>query len=151
MAARFISLVSLSFAICSQGLKLPTRSELRKRDLNDFAENILFWPDPEDPSKGVKHRKEDWRTACIGVREGGTEIEHFTWKQLREQVGVLSNAMRARGVKKGDRIGLVASSSFDTLSVFLATTALGGIFSSSSTDMGTRGNLPFMHGDIIPC
>ena len=49
--------------------------------------------------------------------------------------------MSARGVKKGDRVAVVASNSFDTLTVFFAIAALGGIFSSSSTDMGTRGVL----------
>ncbi|KAF2483322.1 hypothetical protein BDY17DRAFT_251143 [Neohortaea acidophila] len=107
----------------------------------NWAENMLYWPDKKDPSKVTTHRKEDHRTACIEVREGCTEIRHVTYKQLRQQVGELSNAMRARGVKKGDRIGLVASNSFDTFTVFLATTALGAIFSSSSTDMGTAGVL----------
>jgi acetoacetyl-CoA synthetase len=49
--------------------------------------------------------------------------------------------MANSGFKKGDRCAIVASNSVDTLKVFLATTALGGLFSSSSTDMGTKGVL----------
>jgi len=49
--------------------------------------------------------------------------------------------MRAHGVRKGDRVAVVASNSVDTLCVFLGVTALGGLFSSSSTDMGTSGVL----------
>jgi acetoacetyl-CoA synthetase len=49
--------------------------------------------------------------------------------------------MREHGVKKGDRVAIVASNSVDTLKVFLAITALGGLFSSSSTDMGLKGIL----------
>ena len=107
----------------------------------NFAENVLFWPDPKDPSKRTTFRKEDHRIACTEVREGCKEIRQCSWKQLREQVGLLANAMRARGVHRGDRVAVVASNSFDTLTVFFAITSLGGIFSSSSTDMGTRGVL----------
>lgn len=107
----------------------------------NFAENTLFWPDERDPSKTTTKRKEDWRVACTEVREGYTEVRQCTWKELRERVALIGNAMRARGVGKGDRVAVVASNSFDTLTVFLAITSLGGIFSSSSTDMGTRGVL----------
>jgi acetoacetyl-CoA synthetase len=107
----------------------------------NFAENILYWPDPKDPSKRTTHRKEDHRIACTEVREGCKEIRQVSWKELREQVALIANAMRARGVKKGDRVAVVASNSFDTITVFFAITSLGGIFSSSSTDMGTKGVL----------
>jgi len=56
-------------------------------------------------------------------------------------VALFSSAMRAHGVRKGDRVAVVASNSVDTLCVFLGVTALGGLFSSSSTDMGTSGVL----------
>jgi acetoacetyl-CoA synthetase len=107
----------------------------------NFAETCLFWPDARDPSKSTTYRKEDWRVACTEAREGGTEIRHCTWRELRERTALLSNAMRARGVRRGDRVAVVASNSIDTLVVFFAVTALGGIFSSSSTDMGTKGVL----------
>ncbi|EME43452.1 hypothetical protein DOTSEDRAFT_54265 [Dothistroma septosporum NZE10] len=107
----------------------------------NFAENSLLWPNTEDPSQSTTYRKEDWRVACTEAREGGTEIRQCTWKELRERTAHLSNAMRARGVEKGDRVAVVASNSIDTLIVFYAITSLGGIFSSSSTDMGTKGIL----------
>jgi acetoacetyl-CoA synthetase len=107
----------------------------------NYAENALFWPDARDPSIATTHRKEDHRTACVEVREGATEIRPCTWREIRERSGLVSNAMRARGVGKGDRIAVVASNSIDTLSVFHGATTLGGIFSSSATDMGTKGVL----------
>lgn len=48
------------------------------------------------------------------------------------------SALRARGVGKGDRIAVVGSNSIETLVVFLATAGVGGIVSTSSTDMGVR-------------
>jgi acetoacetyl-CoA synthetase len=103
----------------------------------NHAENMLF---TKGKGGGVTtENKEDARVAVTEVREGGVEVRDFTWGELRRRVGLLSNAMRARGVRRGDRVALLASNSMDTLCVFLATTTLGGLFSSSSTDMGTKG------------
>lgn len=107
----------------------------------NYAENVLFSPDPADPSKQSTTTKEDDKVVLTEVREGCTEIRHVTWRELRQRVGLLANAMSAHGVRKGDRVAVVASNSVDTLTVFLAVTALGGLFSSSSTDMGTKGIL----------
>ncbi|EXJ93583.1 acetoacetate-CoA ligase [Capronia coronata CBS 617.96] len=108
----------------------------------NFAQNILFSGDGHG-NPVIDAAKADDKIACTEVREGSflEPIHHVSWKELRQRVGTLSQAMRARGVKKGDRIAVVASTSVDTLTVFLATTALGGLFSSSSTDMGVKGIL----------
>lgn len=68
-------------------------------------------------------------------------MRDVSWGQLRREVGVLASAMKAHGVRKGDRVVVVASNSVDTLKVWLAVTTLGGLFSSSSTDMGVQGVL----------
>lgn len=109
----------------------------------NFAENVLFTSSPHHPGTRSTTHKEPTKTACTQIREGSfTEPPiHLSWSGLRHRVGLLSTAMRARGVGRGDRIAVVASNCIDTLSVFLAVTSLGGIFSSSSTDMGTRGIL----------
>lgn len=112
----------------------------------NFAENILFTGD--SAGQPTKTGKEDSKIAVTQVREGGLTPTHpgdkvinLTWSQLRTRVARLSNAMRARGVRRGDRVAVVASNSIDTLTVFLAITALGGLFSSSSTEMGIKGIL----------
>ncbi|KAF1833982.1 acetyl-CoA synthetase-like protein [Decorospora gaudefroyi] len=107
----------------------------------NFAENILFSASPSDPSIRATTHKEDSKIALTEIREGNTEVRHLTWCELRRRVGLLANALRARGVKKGDRVAVVASTSFDTFIVFMAIVSLGGLFSSSSTDMGTKGIL----------
>lgn len=108
----------------------------------NIAENLLHSRSKDNfaAKRGTKG-KEDSKIAVTQIREGNTEVQDFTWAQLRSGVGELASAMRAHGVKTGDRIAIVASNSFDTLEVFLATTALGGMFSSSSTDMGVKGIL----------
>ena len=99
-----------------------------------LAENVLFRGRP-DGKPGTADGKEDDKIACIEMREGtfGEPAKTFTWKELRSRVGRMSQALRARGVTKGDRVAVVASNSIDTLTVFLGVTALGGLFSSSST------------------
>ncbi|KAF2125424.1 acetoacetate-CoA ligase [Dothidotthia symphoricarpi CBS 119687] len=107
----------------------------------NFAENILFAASPSNPSIQTTKHKEDSKIALTEVREGNTEVRHLSWGDLRRRVGLLANAMRAKGVKKGDRVAVVASHSIDTFVCFMAAVSLGGLFSSSSTDMGTQGIL----------
>jgi len=75
------------------------------------------------------------------VREGNTEVRDVTWGELRARVAQMAAAMSARGVKRGDRVVAVAAHALETAVVFLATTWLGAVFSSSSTDMGVSGLL----------
>ncbi|KAF2845030.1 acetoacetate-CoA ligase [Plenodomus tracheiphilus IPT5] len=107
----------------------------------NYAENILFSASSFDPSTRTTKHKEDDKIALTEIREGNTEVRNLTWGELRRKVGLLANALRARGVQKGDRVAVVASTSFDTFIAFMATVSLGGLFSSSSTDMGTKGIL----------
>lgn len=103
----------------------------------NFAENLLFSRHPGD-----KTDKEDDKIAITEICENGlAEAVHLTWGQLRKRTGKLIQAMKANGVVRGDRIAVCASNSIDTLLVFLASTALGAIFSPSSTDMGVKGVL----------
>jgi acetoacetyl-CoA synthetase len=104
----------------------------------NYAENMLYARGATAGQRGTEG-KEDGKIAITEVREGATEIKDYTWAELRRRVGLLANAMSAQGVKKGDRVAVVASNSMDTLCVFMAVTAIGGLFSSSSTDMGTKG------------
>lgn len=107
----------------------------------NFAENILYAG--SQGRRTVSPGKEDHKIACTEVREGSflEPIRQVSWIELRQRVGRMAQAMKAHGVKKGDRVALVASTSVDTLIVFLAVTSLGGLFSSSSTDMGVKGIL----------
>jgi hypothetical protein len=70
----------------------------------NFAENILFSQDKGTKGGLSTVGKEDYKVAVTEVREGVTEIRHVTWGELRKGVGRLEQAMRAAGVKRGDRI-----------------------------------------------
>lgn len=108
-----------------------------------FAENALYSRSAGDPqdARSTLH-KEDARVAITEVREGGSEVRECSWGELRRRAAELAAAMyHSRGVRKGDRVVAVAANSVETFLVWLATNWLGAIFSSSSTDMGTKGIL----------
>lgn len=103
----------------------------------NFAENILF----SQSGSGVSG-KEDDKIAVVEVREDAhDQAVRLSWRELRTRTGRLEQAMKAHGVVRGDRVAVCSSNSIDTLLVFLATTAIGAVFSSSSTDMGVNGIL----------
>lgn len=107
----------------------------------NFAENALFSADPCDPSRRTTIGKEDGKVALTEIREGNVDVKHMTFGEVRGKVGKLANALRAKGVTKGDRVAVVAGTSFDTFIVFMAVLSVGALFSSSSTDMGSKGIL----------
>lgn len=96
----------------------------------NLAENILF-----GSGKGES------KVAVTSIREGNANITHTTWAELRLMVGNLASAMRASGIQKGDRVAVIASNSLPTLVILLATLSIGAIFTSTSTDMGSKGIL----------
>ncbi|KAH9901932.1 acetoacetate-CoA ligase [Xylariomycetidae sp. FL2044] len=108
----------------------------------NWAENLLWTRGPGDPAD---HRgtadKEDGKIALTEVREGCTEIRHVTWTTLRRLSAIYADALHTGGVRKGDRVVVVGANSVETLVLFTATTWLGAMFSSSSTDMGVQGIL----------
>lgn len=110
----------------------------------NYAENMLWSRDTaagDPPGHHGKVGKEDHKIALTEVREGASEIRHVTWASLRSLSGQYATALHDAGVRRGDRIVVVAANSIETLVLLLATTWLGALFSSSSTDMGVQGIL----------
>jgi acetoacetyl-CoA synthetase len=60
---------------------------------------------------------------------------------LRRLSATYAAALYTAGVRRGDRIVVVGANSVETLVIFTATSWLGAMFSSSSTDMGVQGIL----------
>lgn len=114
----------------------------------NWAENSLYFRDRnrnsinQDPTaRTTAGGKEDDRVAVTEVREGGSSIRDVTWGELRRRAGELAAALVAKGIGRGDRVVIVGANSVETLLVWLATAWVGGVFSSSSTDMGVDGIL----------
>jgi acetoacetyl-CoA synthetase len=92
----------------------------------NFAENLLRRSGPEQ--------------AVVFVREDGVR-RTLSYDQLRGQVAAVAARFRQAGVVPGDRIAAWMPNTPETLVAMLATTSLGGVFTSTSPDFGIAGVL----------
>ncbi|KAJ7879114.1 acetoacetyl-CoA synthetase [Mycena leptocephala] len=92
----------------------------------NYAENLLF-------------RKDD-AIACTAGGETGV-VHDYSYRQLHEMVRKMACAMRHHGLKKGDRVAALVNNTVSAVVICLATASIGGIYSSTMTDMGTQGIL----------
>jgi acetoacetyl-CoA synthetase len=86
--------------------------------------------------------------ALIAVNEAG-ERREVSWDQLREQAFRVAGALRDAGVGPGDRVAALLPLGIEVIVVWLAASALGAIFSSTSPDFGAAGVLD-RFGQIEP-
>lgn len=77
------------------------------------------------------------KTALVGVREGqGLGGEGWTWGLLRENVRKARSALLQLGIKEGDRVAAIISTSVWSVGLFLATASIGAIWTSIAPDLG---------------
>jgi acetoacetyl-CoA synthetase len=76
------------------------------------------------------------RSAIVSRSELRAAAE-TSWAELERSVASLAAAMRAMGVKPGDRVVSYMPNIPETVAAFLATASLGAIWSSCSPDMGS--------------
>ncbi|MCW8835282.1 MAG: acetoacetate--CoA ligase [Rhodospirillales bacterium] len=69
--------------------------------------------------------------------------------ELYDQVSVMAQALRAAGIKPGDRIAAMVPNMPETVAAMLAATSIGAIWSSCSPDFGVQGVLD-RFGQIEP-
>ena len=100
----------------------------------NFAENLLARTGPED---AIVFRGED-------------KVERrLSWDELHSLVARLAKAMRAEGVRAGDRVAAMLPNMPETVAIMLAASSIGAVFSSCSPDFGERGVLD-RFGQIEP-
>ena len=61
------------------------------------------------------------------IEESASEIKHYSFDQLRDYSNQFANALRASGVKRGDRVGILITQSLATAIAHLAPYKLGAI------------------------
>ena len=113
--------------------KMPGAKWFAGAELN-FAENLL--------------RLRDDRTALIFQGEGQPQ-ETYTYRQLYDEVSRMAQALKAAGVKQGDRVAGFMPNMPQAIIAMLAAVSLGAIWSSSSPDFGIKGVLD-RFGQIEP-
>jgi acetoacetyl-CoA synthetase len=92
----------------------------------NLAENLLVGPG------------DDSLPAIVFEREDG-QRRTLTWGQLRVSVSAVVAGLRGAGVHPGDRVAAWMPNLPETVIAFLATNAIGAVFSSTSADFGTAG------------
>jgi acetoacetyl-CoA synthetase len=88
----------------------------------NFAEHVFRAADPTRP-------------ALLSVEEGQEPVE-LSWAELRRQVGRLAARLRGWGVGPGDRVAAFLPNTPHAVIAFLATAAVGGVWSSVGPDFG---------------
>ncbi|KAF8258376.1 acetoacetate-CoA ligase [Lactarius quietus] len=85
-----------------------------------------------------------WRTddgiALTEFNETG-HVASYSYRELREQVRKLAVALKLHGLRPGDRVAAIIANRTSSIAIALATASLGGIFTSTATDMGVKGIL----------
>lgn len=77
------------------------------------------------------------QTSLIGIREGQSlDGEAWTWGRLRENTRQARSALLQLGIKEGDRVAAIISTSVWSVGLFLATASIGAIWSSIAPDLG---------------
>ena len=86
--------------------------------------------------------------AVVAVAEDGT-VRTLSWDGLRAAVGAAQAGLRRLGVGEGDRVVAALPNGLEALVAFLATSALGAVWSSCSPDFGAR-SLVDRFGQVEP-
>ncbi len=102
----------------------------------NFAENLLSGH--ADDAVAVVHCSELRPPGGAASPAQGGELGELSWGELNEQVAALAAALRALGVGRGDRVVAYMPNIPETLVAFLATAALGAIWSSAAPEFGPR-------------
>lgn len=84
----------------------------------------------------VFRKKTDKHPAIVFSNESGT-LNEISWKVLEEQVAAFQFQLKTIGVTAGDRVVAYITCIPEATIAFLATNALGAVWSSCSPDFGT--------------
>ena len=90
----------------------------------NYAENLLRSP---DDSLAIEEFREDGLSNSL------------TRKELKNKTLKMAGWLKSKGIKKGDRVCAYMPNCSETIITMLATSALGAIFSSCSSDFGVEG------------
>jgi len=100
----------------------------------NFAENVL---------------REDGDGAAIILRSEAGDTRTMSWRELRVEAGAVAAALRAAGIRPGDRVAAYLPNVPEAIAAMLGAAAIGAVWSSCSPDFGVQGVLD-RFGQIEP-
>jgi acetoacetyl-CoA synthetase len=114
----------------------------------DRLEKARFFPDARlNFAQNLLRRRDD--TPALVFRGEDRFESRMTWNELHDLVSRLHAALKAMGVRKGDRVAGFLPNMPETVAAMLAATSLGAVWSSCSPDFGVKGVLD-RFGQIAP-
>ncbi len=93
--------------------------------------------------------RQDGDGAAIIARSESGATRTISWRQLRADVAASAAAMRASGVRRGDRVAAYLPNTPQAIVAVLAAASIGAVWSSCSPDFGVQGVLD-RFGQIEP-
>ena len=99
-----------------------------------------FFPDAELNYAENLLKNSDDKVSIISIREDGKK-KLISKNELKTKVMLMAAWLKKKGIKKGDRVAAYMPNCLETVISMLATSALGAVFSSCSTDFGVAGVL----------
>ena len=125
------------------------RGEMGTRVVDDLTKmpGARFFPDARLNFAENVLRKRDDRPAIIFSGEG--RRREMTYQELYSNVGRFASALRASGIRPGDRVAGYLPNLPETIIAALGTAAVGAVWSSCSPDFGVQGVLD-RFGQIEP-
>ena len=114
-----------------------TKSKKKFRKSKTFYKN-LFLPGSRLNFGENLLSKNNNEKAVTFISENGFREER-SWRQLNLNTNKISKFLKKINIKKGDRVAAYMPNTIETVEAFIATTSLGGIWSSCSPDFGSKG------------
>jgi acetoacetyl-CoA synthetase len=127
-----------SVATFTELISSPIQGPLKKNSVYIWEQH--FFPDVELNFSENLLRKQDDSPAIIFWGEDRVN-QTLSHKELYTQVVKLAKALKANGLKSGDRVAGFVPNTPEALIAMLATASLGGIWASGSPDFGVEGAL----------
>ena len=107
-----------------------------------------FFPDARlNFARNLLHRRDDGLAICF--RSEDRVERSLTYVELYLQVAEIARGLQNAGIEPGDRVCAYMPNMPETVIAMLATTAIGGVWSSCSPDFGVQGVLD-RFGQIEP-
>ena len=116
---------------------IGTKSNKKFRKSKTFYKNI-FLPGSKLNFGENLLSKNNHEKAVTFISENGFREER-SWRQLNLNTNKISKFLKKINIKKGDRVAAYMPNTIETVEAFIATTSLGGIWSSCSPDFGSKG------------
>ena len=114
-----------------------TKSKQKFRKSKIFYKN-LFLPGSKLNFGENLLSKNNHEKAVTFISENGFREER-SWRQINLNTRKIFKFLKKINIKNGDRVAAYMPNTIETVEAFIATTSLGGIWSSCSPDFGSKG------------